>query len=108
MAKQQDISNLKGSKIKFVPIFKKTTIHNNKALVNKLTIHCFHKKIPKLTLPMVFEQIKTPSLSSELFVKDLYLYNTKEAAKIQLGLQNKHETGNLMEACGLARSISTQ
>jgi len=98
---------LKGSKIKFVPIYKKTTIHNNKALVNKLTLHCLQKRT-KLTLPIVFEQIKMPSLSSKvvflLFVKDLYLYSTKEAAKFQLRLQNKHETDNLMEACGLART----
>lgn len=38
-AKQQDISNLKGSKLKFVSICKKTTIYNNKSLVNKLKLH---------------------------------------------------------------------
>lgn len=96
-AKQQDISNLKGSKLKFVSIYKKTTIYNNKSLVNKLKLHCLQKRT-MLTLRIVFEQTKTPLLSSKvlfLFVKDLYLYITIAAAKIQLRLQNKHEPGNL-------------
>ena len=98
----------KEAESKLFNIQKKTTIPNSKALVNKLMPHCLQKRT-KLTLPIVFEQTKMLSLSNNVlfyynFVKDLYLYSTKEAAKIQLRFQNKHETGNLMEACGLARA----
>lgn len=55
----------KEAESKLFYIQKKTTIPNSKALVNKLMPHCLQKRT-KLTLPIVFEQIKMPSLSNNV------------------------------------------
>lgn len=49
----------------FLPIYRENHNHNNKPLVNKLMLHCLQKRT-KLTVRIVFEQIKMPSLSSKV------------------------------------------